>query len=1043
MVASPRFSSLCGLLAICVLASSTRGSFAADRAPRNAEPSTSAAQAKAAERLASLPLSFEANRGQAAKGFAFLARGKGYNLYLTPASLELALRSPRATAALPHSAPSTGSRQAGSASSTNRTVIRMALAGARSDASMAGGSRLPGRVNYFLGRDPANWRTDVPTFARVRASEVYPGIDLVYYGNQGQLEYDLVVAPHADPSQIRMQFTDADRLAVTASGDLAISSRGIEIAFHEPSVYQQIDGRRRKVHGRFVALAGNSAGFALGAYDHSRPLVIDPTLDYATYLGGSGFPGDEGDAIAVDAKGDAYITGASDSADFPITQGAYQTINAAAGYEGDVVFVTKLNSTGTALVYSTFIGGTGGDHVKAIALDGSGNAYVAGYTYSTDFPTTMGAYETADAGKQTSVTNGFVSKLSADGSTLDYSTYLGGTGAISVFGDEAHAIAVDGNGDAYVAGMAYSSDFPVTTGAFQTTNKATKTGSNAFVTELNPAGSDLVYSTYIGGSGTFDVGDSADAVAVDSHGNAYVTGYTYSANFPTTTGALQTVNKDAAKGGYTVFVSKVSQGGAKLAYSTYLGGSGIATYGDRAFAIAIDGAGDAFVAGHTYSIDFPVTAGSVQTRNNAGNNGSTNAFLTKLNPSGSGLVYSTYLGGGGLYEAVGDAATGVGIDGSGNAYLSGSANSADFPVTTNALQSVNRAAHFANPNAFIAQFSAAGDRLFFSSYLGGSGYDGLNGMATDGLGSVYITGISYSTDFPVTKGAYQAKNNGETGVNAGTNAFVAKVSLGVPPATVPTTATLIASANPQIAPASVTFTAIVKPQSGTSFPSGNVAFSVDGVLKARVALGLYKAEYSTSALTAGTHTVKAYYAGDADFSASSATLTETIKTRTPMPKFSPASGSYTTAESIKLTDAAAGAAIHFTTNGATPTAASTRYIAAINITKSTTIKAIALAPGHAVSLVATADYIVKLPAPAPTFSPVAGAYNLPLTVKIVDKPLAGLAIYYTTNGTTPTLASTKCTAAGIKVSAKETIKAIAIATGRSKSAVVSASYTSK
>jgi uncharacterized protein (TIGR03437 family) len=726
------------------------------------------------EKYGKLPLSFEANTGQVDKSVKFLARGSGYGLYLTADEAVLALR--RGGCAGP---PPAG------ACAHQTDVVRMRLAGASSGAAApAGEDQLPGTANYFAGNDPARWHTSVPTYAKVRYHGVYPGVDLVYYGNQRQLEYDFVVAPGADPKLIRLHFAGAKGLRLGTDGDLVVTAAGGAIAFHKPVVYQLADGQRKAVEGSFALLARNTVGFRVGSYDRGKPLVIDPVLVYSTYLGGSSYSsqsgfGDDARGLAVDGSGNAYVTGYTYSADFPVTQGAFQTTFSACSY-CETAFVTKLNPSGTALVYSTYLAASGvGAYGNALAVDASGNAYIGGGARA-GFPTTPGAFQTTNRSLPGG-SNAFVTKLNPTGSALVYSTYLGG-GTSYLGGDSATALAVDSLGNAYIAGVTYSSDFPVTAGAFQTGNNAGG-ASNAFVAKLNPAGGALVYSTYLGGSGRIVFsfgpqgwdGDGATGLSVDSAGDAYVTGYAYSADFPVTLEAFQATNRATVPYGpggvaatynrSNAFVTKLNPAGTALVYSTYLGGSGSSQRGDSASGLAVDASGNAYIAGAAASTDFPATLGALQTTNHsaAGNN----AFVTKLNPAGSALVYSTYLGGSGS-----DAASGVAVDGSGNAYIAGAASSADFPVTLGALQTTNRSG--AGTNAFVTELNRAGSVLVYSTYLGGSGGDAARGVAVDGSGNMYITGEAGSADFPVTPGAFQATNHS---TNGSSNAFVAKVNL--------------------------------------------------------------------------------------------------------------------------------------------------------------------------------------------------------------------------------------------------------------------------
>jgi beta-lactam-binding protein with PASTA domain len=751
----------------------------ASQPPENA----AAAKALVAQNYGKIPLSFEANQGQADKTVKFVSRGSGYSLFLTDSSAVLALTKPDASNGKPGHTAGKSLKPASARPASKTDVVRMDLAGANRATHVAGMDQLPGTANYFIGNDPAQWHSGVPTFAKVRYAGVYPGVDLVYYGNQRQLEYDFVVAPGASPKPIRLQFVGAKKLALTSDGDLTVSAANGQIAFHKPVVYQVTDGVRQPVDGQFALLKKNTVGFTLGRYDHSKPLVIDPVLSYSTYLGGSGE--DIAQGIAADSSGNAYVVGYTTSSNFPVTSGAFQTVDkstySAAPFNA---FVTKLNATGTALVYSTYLGGSVDDSASAIAVDGSGNAYVVGYTTSTDFPTTVGAFQTVDNSNVSySPENGFVTKLNTTGTALVYSTYLGGS-----VDDSPSAIAVDGSGDAYVIGNALSSNFPTTAGAFQVMNNASITSGlgNAFVTKFNPTGTALVYSTYLGGTG---YGAEGTGIAVDSSGDAYVTGNAYSGDFPITSGAFQTVNKAPWAAGATIpgyytiaanaFVTKLNPTGTALVYSTFLGGS----TDDHADGIAVDSSGDAYVTGNSSSSNFPVTKGVFQPTNNADANDASNAFVTELNPAGAGLVYSTYLGGAGYLVQLaqggesgnGDGGAAIAVDDLGDAYVAGDASSSNFPVTPGAFQTVNNAAGTGGVNAFIAKLNPGGSALLYSTYLGGS--KGLEttvgvGIALDGVGGVYAAGYASATDFPTTAGAYQGANLGLY------NSYIAKFTIG-------------------------------------------------------------------------------------------------------------------------------------------------------------------------------------------------------------------------------------------------------------------------
>jgi len=653
----------------------------------------------------------------------------------------------------------------------------MSLAGANPQAKVSGLDELPGKSNYFVGNDPRKWRTNVPTYPKVRYEGVYPGVDLVYYGNQGRLEYDFVIAPGANPSPITLDVgaglvpargrPQGAPLRVAENGDLVVQAEGGEVRFHKPVVYQPLadSGFRglglgvsnpKSIDGKYVLKGSNQVTFEVASYDRKKPLVIDPVLIYSTYLGGSDF--DFGNGIAVDAAGNAYVTGSTCSTDFPTTSGAFQT--SLVGFAN--AFVTKLNAPGSALVYSTYLGGSGGfsgyctsqigDAGFGVAVDGSGNAYITGSTRSSDFPVTSGAFQTSLAGY-----NVFVTKLSPTGSALIYSTYLGGVGV-----DSGSGIALGSSGNAYVTGSTNSQDFPTTSGAVQT-SLGTPTGNNSFVAKLSADGSALIYSTYLGGN-TFD---SASGIAVDAAGNAYVAGYTQSNNFPTTPGAFQTslTTKLYPPSLFfeTAFVSKLNAAGSGLVYSTYLGGSG----GDLGGAIAVDASGNAYVTGSTASTDFPVTPGAFQTSpaNCCVFPFPGDAFVTKLNPTGSALVYSTYLGGGSY-----DLGSRIALDVSNNAYVTGITFSTDFP-TMNPFQPV--CSDSCSGDTFVTKLNAAGSALVYSTFLGTNSsvmMGPFGGIAVDPFGNAYLAGLTGSLDFP-TVSSFQPNFGGGF-----SDAFVAKIS---------------------------------------------------------------------------------------------------------------------------------------------------------------------------------------------------------------------------------------------------------------------------
>ena len=694
-------------------------------ASRQSAPRT-AAQVR--EAYGQLPLSFEANRGQADESVNFVARGAGYTLALSPTEAVFALARPadeesRRGELSPRS--ETGASDA-PGSQPPPTLLRMNLIGANRSASVAGVNELEGKVNYFLGSDPAKWRTDVPTFGRVRYAGVYQGIDVVYYGNQRQLEYDFVVAPGRDARSIALEFGGAGSVEVEAwTGDLLVRVGEETIRQHAPVAYQETAGGvRREVESRYALRGGGRVSFEVGEYDRTAPLVIDPVLVYSTYLGGSG--ADVGRDIAVDSAGNAYVTGITGSPNFP-TANPLQSMGA--GFSD--AFVAKFNAAGSALVYATYLGGNSNDRPDGIAVDSAGNAYLAGFTQSTNFPT-ANAFQSTGGGD---FGDAFVTKLNATGSALVYSTYLGGSSSENVGG-----IAVNSSGEAYVAGLTGSANFPIAN-AFQSTKGAGST--SAFVTKFSAAGSTLVYSTFLGG----DSFDFAEGIAVDSAGNAYVTGETGSSNFPLANAVQSTLS-----GISDAFVTKLNAAGSALVYSTYLGGTG----NERGFGISVDSTGNAYVTGTTDSTNFPIANVFQSLRA-----GSIDAFVTKLNASGSALMYSTYLGGSGG----GNIALDIAVDSAGSAYVSGETTSASFP-TANAIQTTRNGSH----DAFVTKFNAAGSALVYSTYLGGSGGEFNPHIAVDSAGNAYLTGETGSTNFP-TASALQGTFGGGTA-----DAFVTKIS---------------------------------------------------------------------------------------------------------------------------------------------------------------------------------------------------------------------------------------------------------------------------
>jgi hypothetical protein len=547
----------------------------------------------------------------------------------------------------------------------------MQLLGANPAPQMVGMEELPGKVHYFRGNDPQKWRTNIPTYAKVHYTAVYPGVDLVYYGHERQLEYDFVVAPGADPTAITLGFAGVERVDVDAQGDLMLTMAGGLLRFQKPVVYQEEDGRRQPVAGGYVRKGPHQIGFQVATYDPARPLVIDPVLSYATYLGGSG--NNNGRGIAVDAAGAGYVTGETASPDFPIVHPLQPTLR---GFPD--TFVAKLAGDGSALVYATFLGGRNPDLGEGIAVDAAGAAYVTGVTQSPDFPTGHPLQPTlrgnADA---------FVAKLSADGTALVYATFLGGSSS----SDEGRGIAVDATGAAYVTGPTGSPDFP-TWHPLQPTFGGLF---DAFVAKLTPDGTALVYATYLGGS-VMEVGFG---IAVDAAGAAYVTGLTGSPDFPTRNPLQPTYG-----GHRDAFVAKLSPDGSAFIYANYLGGSG----DDGGAGIAVDAAGVAYVTGSTDSADFPFVHSLQPTHPRAFNS---DAFVAKLTPDGIALVYATSPGGSST-----DSGHGIAVDAAGAAYVTGSTDSVDFP-TVHPLQPMLGGFW----DAFVAKLTSEGELPLVNTFV--------------------------------------------------------------------------------------------------------------------------------------------------------------------------------------------------------------------------------------------------------------------------------------------------------------------------------------
>jgi hypothetical protein len=625
-----------------------------------------------------VPVAYELNRGQADSSAAFLVHAPQY---------QLAIHSDGS--ALYHF-------------SKHGDFIGMELRSASPPVSTSGEEPLNIITNVYRGTDRSRWITGIPSFGRVRVGQIYRGVDLIWTSREGQVEYQFLIGPGADPSGIAWRIRGARSIWLDTSGDLIMNTRGDSLRCRRPFAFQEIGGRRRRVAARFE-LNQDTVRLRLGKYNHGLPLVVDPVISYSQILGGSGY--DAGYAVAVDSSNNVYVTGITASNDFP---------DAPYGRQNQDVFVSKFSAKG-ALQFTTILASAGNDTGSAIAVDSSGNIYVGGSAGGTGFPATSGALKTSSNG----LPDGFVAKLSNSGSLL-YCTLLGGSGADAVTG-----IAVDGSGAAYVSGNTASSDFPVTAGSPQTVLRG---GYDGFVSKLNATGSALVYSTLVGGTQQ----DLAQSIAVNSAGIACFAGSSNSLDLAAVN-AIQSANN----GTTSVMAGCLNASGTAWNFLTYLGGSGT----DQAQGIALDAAGNIYMTGSTSSVDFPVTAGAYQTSQL----GMYDAFVVKLNSSGRSIVYATYLGG-----SASETGNAIAVDRYGRAWVTGFTSSFNFP-TANPTQSSNQGMF----DAFVSGVSAAGNSLIFSTYLGGSSDDRGFGVALSRAPahSVWIAGFTGSLNLPVTGGS--------------------------------------------------------------------------------------------------------------------------------------------------------------------------------------------------------------------------------------------------------------------------------------------------
>ena len=836
--------------------------------------------AQADARFGKLPLSFEPNRGQVDAQVQYVSRGPGYSLFLTPGEAVLSLQ--------------------GKGKGAGASTLRMQIVGADTAAKVAGDQKLPGTVNYFEGADNSKWKTAIPTYQRVAYSNVYPGVNLVYYGKQHELEYDFVVAPGADAGRIALGFTGAAPSIERASGELVLRTASGDARFHKPVVYQLDGDRRIPVAGSYTLAAGQ-VHFALGSYDHSKTLVIDPVLSYLTYMSGTDGD-DEIHGMAVDAQGDMIVVGTTYSTNFPL-KNAYSSVPPLSN-RTPTMFVSKMNPSGTALIYSTYLGvSTQG---AGVAVDPAGNAYVFATTNDPNYPTSPGAFQSlcgpvasqqgapvtgCSVTQATGNNSTAITKISTDGQKLLYSTYLSGNN-----GNTAIAIAVNAAGEAYVVGQSnaycptppYNTNgtgyqayncFPVTANGAESSVMTTDT--YAFLTKLNAQGTGLLYGTVIRNHNP--VGHYLSqiipyGIALDPAGNAYVTGHMDSAYFINTTPLALQPTRSTSGNALPAFVAKFNPAGTaltSLVYSTYL--TGTTDSNDSGYGITVDAAGNAYVTGYTNSCTFPTTTGAFATKPN-GNNVSSNicagGFLTKLNPSASALVWSTYTANRGSAGGTNDNNNAVALGADGSVYTVADINGVSLFPTVNPIL-VQSESHY----TAVKRFSADGSQVLLSTAVGGT-TDAASipaGVFVDASNNIYLAGITSSFTWPTTPGAFQATNN--HGGGSSYAGFLVKIA----PLASSTTALTLPSGT-VTAGQSVKLSAKVSAQTGvTGSPTGVVTF-----LSGTSAVGTGTLDstgatsYTVSSVNGTTYTYTASYAGDTAFAASvSAAQTLVVAPATP------------------------------------------------------------------------------------------------------------------------------------------------------------------
>jgi hypothetical protein len=687
--------------------------------------------------LTALPFYFERHD----QGGYFVARTGSGSVIVQPTLFSIEAQRPEESAAT----SSDNRRNAHARKFESRSVV-FEFADGLASASIAGLEALPGKVNYLIGSNPADWKVGLPLFGRMQATGVYPGIDVVYYGSHRLLEYDIHVAPHADPAQVRVQVRGADAISLSPDGDLLIELGTVTLRKHKPVAHQVIGGRPVSVDAGFV-LEQDRVSFALGAYDPDYALVIDPVLSFSTYLGGSG--DESGWDLALDPAGSVYIAGDTTSANLPASPDAVST-----NYGGTLqnlggdAFVAKFNNTGTTLQFLTYLGGNSADAALGLTVDPSGNAYVVGVTSSTNFP-----IANAISNRLSGIPemffgalpyDAFVTKLSSGGNSLIYSTYLGGNAQ-----EQGIGIDVDSQGQAFVTGFTESTNFPVVNAI---TNQLLGL-SDVFITKINAQGSAFIYSTFLGGEGV----DHGGSIAVDPNGFACITGYTLSETFPVLNGYQTSLNRMTNNDAYAdAFLSRISPGGA-LVFSTFLGGF----FGEYGYRVAVDSDGNSYVTGTTSSTNFPTTL-NVLPAGITSSNFASDAFLAKFNPAGN-VIYSTTYGG-----LSSEAPWDLEVDQNRNVLLAGVSSTVIFPSVSPGpgLTTTNSGIN----DVFLALVNSSATEVIYSGLLGGRLNDAAFAVEMDSAGNAYLTGETYSGNFPLAS-AYQ------TNLVGSSDAFVCKVSV--------------------------------------------------------------------------------------------------------------------------------------------------------------------------------------------------------------------------------------------------------------------------